>query len=157
MRAESFVSAAERFSIRAPPETGLMLESFAQKNPFTNTRRWPDNLVNAASSSTLVSVPFTETSFASWKFNFSIGATLVKRQSSSLNFGKPWSAKLAMPALRNGASHFGCVADSICENFPTSSSVPLFVFCVIFNFQPNSHFSMQSSPVQAFDSAGLHG
>ena len=75
----------------------------------------------------------------------------MKRQSSSCCVGKPWSAKLAMPALRNGASHFGCDdVDSSCENFPTNNSVPLFAFCVIVNFLSNEQFSMQSTFVQVW-------
>src|SRR5258706_13433984 len=146
MSAESVASAAERFSMRTPPPTGLMLESFAEKNPFTNTSRWPGSLVKVDSAISLVSAPLTTASRASWNGSCAMGATLVKRQSSSLNFGKPSSAKPAMPALRNGSSHFGWgAAGSNRENFSTNNSVPLFSFCIMFrislikNQAPISH------------------
>ena len=67
MSAESFTSAAARFSIFTPPDTAFSAESFAQKNPFTNTRRLPGNLVNSASSKTLISTPLTAISGARLK------------------------------------------------------------------------------------------
>src|ERR1035441_3984855 len=84
-----------------------MQESFAEKKPFTNTSRWPGKWVKTAASSALVSAPLTTTSHASENGSCAMGATLVKRQSSSLSLGKPASAKLARPALRTGRSHFG--------------------------------------------------
>src|SRR5690242_11520935 len=126
MSEESFASAAERFSMRTPLGIFSSDDNFAAKNPFTKTKRLPGNFVNAASLNNLLSAPLTEISFAGVKVNFSIGATLVKRQSSSRNVGNPNSENCAMPALRKGASHFGCDADSAQLNCFTIGSTAVF-------------------------------
>src|SRR3569833_3580784 len=77
------------------------------KCPFTKTSRLPASVVKAD--------PFriseADLSFAPSSMGLNgrpaIGATFVKRQSSSLSVGKPCSAKQEMPALRSGKSHAG--------------------------------------------------
>src|ERR1041385_4257392 len=58
------------------------------------------------------------------KGNFVIGATFVKRQSSSLIVGNPSSANCAIPALRKGNTQGGClVSFSNRSNFSRYGSV----------------------------------
>lgn len=78
------------------------------------------------------SAPLTVTGVAGWKLSLVSGATFVKRQSSSRNVGKPCPAKLAMPAWRNDASHWGPAAAAKVANFSAAHPVSWFAFDVIF-------------------------
>src|SRR5579885_854692 len=61
-----------------------------------------------------------------------MGSTLVKRQSSSRNVGKPSSEKRARPAWRNGNSHEGCAEVTTLSNcFTIGSTVWLEWLCII--------------------------
>src|SRR5439155_26194878 len=128
--AESETTAVARLpSFKPLANDGIVETSFA-KWPSTKTRRGPlrsakVNLPGAFAATPSVFAPNT-----GLNGSFASGATFVKRQSSSFSVGKPSSAKRAMPALRSGKSHEGClpaVGAMSSSNFARYGSVSFMV------------------------------
>ena len=109
-RAGSDASAATRFASFTPAGTGPSVESSFANCPFTNTSRGPGTRAKVNWLKASLLTPCASPSKAGRKGSRAMGATLVKRQSSCLGVGKPSSAKRAIPALRSGKSHAGCLA-----------------------------------------------
>src|SRR5438552_6915326 len=95
-------------------------ERAGSKWPFTKTNRAAGKRPKVISETACGSSPLCDGSNIGLKGSFAIGAMFVKRQSSSRTVGKPISANRAMPALRNGKTHEGCLASrskrSNCSN-----------------------------------------
>src|SRR6185312_3594389 len=108
MSAESVCSAACRLLILMPSDCGKIADNSLEKCPFKKTRRLAFKSAKEDLAMADLSKPLRLYSNTGLKGSRAIGATLVKRQSSSWMVGKPSSAKRAMAALRMGNTHEGC-------------------------------------------------
>ena len=124
---------AARFATVTPSGSLPTAESLASKWPLTKTSRGPATFLKTFFSSASLAAASVVGSNTGLNGSRAIGATLVKRQSSSCNVGKPSSVKRARPALRSGSNQDGWIgSDSKRRNFSRNSLVALpAFFCAV--------------------------